>query len=169
MMNKLEAIEFLSKYQPLPDDDKLTKEIIDNYDAVRKYFKDNPDEECVPLFLNSFGYVSGFGVYQLIEDVIRLFDKDKVIPHLKQALSSQYRGVRYWNTQIAAIFPDNELIQELGNRLKEDDFDMRYAAITALEQVGGLEVKTLFKYALDKEDEEELKELLSEAIKNISK
>jgi hypothetical protein len=166
-MNKIEAIEFLKQHQPLPDDDKLTKEIIDNYDAVRKYFKLNPDEECIPLFLNSFGYVDGFGVYQLIEDIISLFDREKVVPHLKKALQSQFRGVRYWNTQIAAIFPNNELINELKNRLMEDDFDMRYAAITALEQIGGSEVKIILEQALKNEDEDELKDLLREAIKNI--
>jgi len=54
MMNKFEAIEFLKHHQPLPDDNELTKEIIDNYDEVRKFFKSNPDEICIPLFLNSF-------------------------------------------------------------------------------------------------------------------
>ena len=166
-MNKFEAIEFLKHYQPLPDDNELTKEIIDNYDEVRKFFKSNPDEICIPLFLNSFGYVSGFGVYQLIEDVIRLFDKDKIIPHIKKALSSQHKGIRYWNTQIAAIFPDKKLINELANGLNENDFDMKYAAITALEQIGGLETKTLLERALEKENDKELKELLCEVIKDI--
>jgi hypothetical protein len=65
-MNKEKAIEFLKKHQPMPDDDSLSTELINEYDMVRKYFLMNPDEECIPLFLNSYGKIDGYGVYKLI-------------------------------------------------------------------------------------------------------
>ncbi|WP_448144541.1 hypothetical protein [Pseudomonas silesiensis] len=59
-MNTNEAINFLSKYQPMPADSALTQEIIDQYDNVRKYFIEHPDIKAILLFLRSFGDGNGW-------------------------------------------------------------------------------------------------------------
>ncbi len=71
-MNKVEALSFLKAHQPLPDDDLLKEEEIQKYNEVREYFINNPDEDCIPLFLNLFGGKDGLGVYELVEDVITM-------------------------------------------------------------------------------------------------
>jgi len=172
IISRKDAINFLKQYQPMPDDNNLSKDIIDQYDDVRKFFLANPDEECISLFLNSFGERDGFGVYQLIEDVIKKFEKSKVLPHLLNALKSDYRSVRYWNAQIASSFPDEKLFEPLKKLLDEHDVDIRFAAITSIAQIAlsGIkydEVVDSLENALENETEDDVREFLQEVIDDI--
>ena len=105
------------------------------------------------------------GVYQLVEDVIRLFAPVDVIPHLVRAMQSSRRGVRYWSTQIAALFPVPELMPMLSTHLHDSDADTRYAAITALEQIENVAILGILKDALAQETDDDIRELLSNIIK----
>jgi len=67
VMDVTNALAFLERHQPLPPDDQLSADLIREYDEVRKFFIEHPDPRCIPLFLNSFGDESCFGVYQLVE------------------------------------------------------------------------------------------------------
>ena len=154
-MNREETIMFLKKYQPLPADNQIPKAVIEKYNDVRIYFLKNPDRECIPLFLNSFGEGDGYGIYQLVEDILRNFHPEEVIPHLKEGLSSPYPSVRYWCAQIAASFPSSDLIKPLAKVLSEGDFDMKYAVITALEQITGDSVTNVLKEAYKRESDPE--------------
>ena len=164
-MKKEEALAFLKKHQPLPPDEKLTQDIADQYDDIRRYFLQYPDKECIPLFLNSFGEGDGFGIYVLIEDVIQQFATEKVVPYLVKALFCKFKSVRYWNAQIAFNFPDPELVAPLSQLLKKGDFDMRYACITALGEIRDERIKDVLRAALAKEKEEEIRELIKEILK----
>ena len=134
-MNRDEAIKFLSEHQPLPPDRLLRRHLIERYDEVRRYFLAHPDPETIPLFINSFGAGGGFGVYQLIEDVLRCHPSAIVIPHLVDALKSRSGGVAYWSAEISAIFPDPRLVEPLISILNDGPEDARYPALTALEQI----------------------------------
>jgi len=90
-----EGLAFLQTHQPMPDDTALSEELVRVYDEVRRLFIDHPDARCIPLFLTSFGDGDGFGVYQLVEDVLRHFSRDTVVPHLKKALTHGRRSIRY--------------------------------------------------------------------------
>lgn len=161
-MTREEALGFLRRHQPMPDDEALSEELVARYDRIREYFIANPDPEAVPLFLNSFGRGDGFGVYQLVEDVLAVHDPDVVITALNSALNSGRTSVSYWSAQIAANYPDASLIQPLGHLLEKGDFDTKYAAITALEQIGGPAVLLLLRNALEREPDDELRDLLEE-------
>ena len=163
-MNKEEAITFLKKHQPMPVDNQIAKEVIEKYNDVRIYFFKNPDSECIPLLLNSFGEGDGYGIYQLVEDVLRNFNSEEVVPYLKEALSSQYRSVRYWCAQIAASFPSADFINPLAKVLSEQDFDMKYAAITALERITDDRVVSVLKEVYKRESDQELRALTKEII-----
>ncbi|WP_255475677.1 hypothetical protein [Pseudocitrobacter sp. 73] len=107
-MNKTEVINFLSLYQPMPDDLDITQELIDQYDDVRQYFIQNPDNDAIPLLMRSFGSGDGLGVYQLIEDVFDKCDYESVIENIVEILTdpSTIKSVRFWVTQQAVNFPD---------------------------------------------------------------
>jgi hypothetical protein len=134
-MTLTEALAFLEAHQPMPDDAELSQDLIEQYDEVRKFFLQNPDERCIGPLLASFGDGDGFGVYQLVEDVLKQFDKSKVVPHLKQGLHSSICGVRYWNAEIAANFPSGDLVADLSALLRDPDQDIRAAAVIALGQI----------------------------------
>ncbi|HZH62199.1 MAG TPA: HEAT repeat domain-containing protein [Metabacillus sp.] len=165
-MDKNEAIDFLKNNQPLPEDNilELHPELIKKYDDVRKYFLANPDPICIPLFLNSFGNGSGFGVYQLIEDVLVKYSHEQVVPHLIESLNSKWYGVRYWTAQIASLFPDKRLIDPLKKLLKESDPDIRSAAITALAQINDYQALRLIKNAQLQEDDPSVLEIINDVL-----
>jgi len=151
-MDKHEALDFLERYQPLPSDAELESQmfILDQYDQVREFFLANPYPECVPLFLNSFGDGSGFGVYQLVEDVIIQFSKEDVIPCLIKALVSSHMGVRYWCSQIAGSFPDKRLIKPLRSLLMDNS--------------NSADIKIMVVYALSRIEDEESQKILNDQL-----
>lgn len=166
-MDTREGLEFLSKHQPMPPDEELDQQLIDYYDEVRKWFILNPDPQCVPLFLNSFGKGDGWGVYQLVGDALIVFDKAIVVPHLVKSLRNPNGSVSYWSAQIACSFPDAVLIAPLRKLIEGGDHDIKYAAITALEQIGGTTVKDILSTQLTVEEDQELKELLENVLSDM--
>jgi hypothetical protein len=163
-MDKETALTFLRQHQPMPPDNQLTEEFIQEYDEIRQYFISHPDPECIPLFLNSFGDGSGFGVYQLVEDAINIYSPDQVVPHLIEALRSNYPSVRYWCAQIAEYFPVPELVDPLQELLFSRDRDIRSAAASALEGITDRRVDALLQQALKFEADPDLYVQLTEEI-----
>lgn len=141
MITRIEAVSFLEEHQPMPNDNELKENEIKKYEEVRNYFIYNPDEQCIPLFLNSFGGKDGFGVYQMVEDVILMYDSEKVLPHILKALDSKYDGVKYWAIQISANFPSKSLFSPLVHLLKSEDEDIKLASIASLAQLALNNVK----------------------------
>lgn len=166
-MTQEEALEFLQKHQPMLDDTDIEQEVIDKYDEARKFFLNNFSKDCIPLFLNSFGKGSGFGVYQLVGDVLNKFDKEDVVPYLQASLLSLKGSVSYWSVQIAANFPDQRLIKPLAILLNHSDTDVRYFSILALEQIGGKEIRELLKRRLELEGDEEIQGLIEEILDEV--
>jgi hypothetical protein len=134
-MTKDEAIKFLEKNQPLPSDDELSQEQINTFDNIRKYLIEEPDPIFIPLMLNAFGDGSGFGVYQVCDDVFRKFSKEQIISHLSLALQSPHWGVRYWASQWAMDFPEESLIPILAKLANDEHQDCHYFAISSLESI----------------------------------
>ena len=163
-MTDEKALEFLRRHQPMPEDNKLDQEILDNYDEVREYFLIHPNPACIPLFLNSFGDGPGFGIYQLVEGVIRLFPSQVVIPHIEQALKSRHESVRSWTTEITALFPCSELIDPLEQMLHDDSLDIRIDAAFALGLIEDSRTLPILEQALLHENDPEFVMDLTEAI-----
>lgn len=166
-MNQTTALNFLKQYQPMPCDEKLTEKLINEYDDVRKFFIKNPSEECISLFLNSFGDDDGLGVYQLVEDVILQFDHEIVVTHLISALSSSYHGVKYWCAQICCLFPDNRLIDGLANLLNDSNEDIRTSTIFALSQIKNDNISNILQNHILNEHSLEIVSEIKILLKNI--
>lgn len=166
-MDKEKGLNFLKENQPMPNDKNLNESLISMYDEVRRYFLANPDEKCLPLFLNSFGEYGGMGVYQLVEDVILKFNHDKVVDCLLEALKSKYNGVKYWCAQICALFPDEKLINPLEELLNDLNQDIRMSVITSLSQIQDDRVTTILKNQLNVDKDNEIKEFLTNVIEDL--
>jgi len=159
-----EALEFLRRHQPLPPDGELSEETITAYDAARRYFLANPDNESIALFLYSFGDGSGFGVYQLVEDVIAKHHPNDVVPILSLALQTGGKGVKYWGAQIAERFPDSRLLGPLAVTLSDPDSDIRSASALAIACIGGRDARALLGSRLEIEDDSEVRESIAELL-----
>jgi len=165
-MNDHDCIEFLNRHQPMPADMDWDEECR-KLDAVRRHLMDNPSIESLPLILNVFGDGSGYGVYQQIELVVMKFPSSVVVPHLLTALNSGTRSIKYWNAQISANFPSEDLIKPLANLCSSGDHDLCAAAITALGQIESPEVKTYLELLLTSDDlDDDLRELVIDGLEN---
>ncbi len=149
-------LNFLRENQPMPSDDLLTEELIKTYDEARLFFHENPNKECIPLFLNSFGYIDGFGVYQLIEHVIAQYAMEDVLDDLKKSLSSEYPSVRYWSAHVASRFPSEKLLPSLSKLLQEDDIDIKTFGLIAIGQIKSPEINDIINEFLRNEIDQEL-------------
>lgn len=168
-MNHETALRFLKANQPLPSDTDLSQSTINKFDEVRRFFSNNPDPLSVKLLLNIFGDGDGLGTYKFVEDTLLQQDRATVVSELLHALGSPHRSVRYWCAQIASSFPDAKIATALMKLLHEEDFDIKYAALTALEQAHKfISEKEIINYEQD-EKNTELKTLAEEIIKNISR
>ncbi len=163
-MTTEEALNFLRQHQPMPPTVELSDDLIKHFDDVLQHFTMHRDNRCVPLLLNSFGEGDAHGVYQLVEDVIVRFPNDTVIQALKNGLSSRHRSVRYWNAQIAANYPEPQLILPLLDLLRNGNLDERTAAITALERVPSQRVYNELNSMLNTNVESEVKELIQKIL-----
>ena len=168
----IEALSFLEEHQPMPKDEELKREEIEKYIEVRNFFLNNPDEECIPLFLNSFGGKDGLGVYQVVEDVIMKYDKETVMPHALKALNNESENVKYWCIQIISNFPDNRLFKPLVELLELEDEDIKAATITALAQLAlnNLCVNEVIKVLEDETEritDEDIKGFAEEVLEDI--
>ena len=166
-MNTEYALSFLREHQPLPPTKDIPEELLAEFDAIRKYFAQFPDERCVQLLLNAFGEGDGHGVYQQVEDTIALFPSDTVIAALKRALSRRDGSIRYWNAQIAANYPSAELIDPLLGVLREGSVDEQIAAVTALEGILLPYVRQALEAELSSNIEPEVKDLIRDVLGHV--
>lgn len=172
MITKSEAFSFLKEHQPMPSDVVLKENEIKRYEEVREFFLENMDEQCIPLFLNSFGGRDGFGIYQMVEDVIVMYDKAVVLPHILKAFNSSSEYIIYWCVQIASNFPDVDLFVPLAEFLKYEHEDIKLAVITALAQLALNDINTkdvinVLKCEIERISDEEIKEFAIEVLEDI--
>jgi hypothetical protein len=162
MMSANKHLEFLVANQPLPPTKLLSQNQLDSYDEARRYFLSNLDNRCIPLFLGSFGEGDGCGLYQLIPDVLALHDHGVVVPHLKNALSSQSDSIKYWSAQVAARIRCADLLPELFTMFTHENPDLRTSAYIAAGRIGGDVALSHLLNAKQHEDDELALEILSD-------
>ncbi len=166
-MDTTNAIRFLEMHQPLPPDTQLSEQTIKTFDEVRRHFTMNPEPKSVALMLNAFGEGDGFGVYQLVEDMLLRQDRDLVISSLEAALQSQHYGVRYWCANISAVFPSEKLVAPLLRLLNETDHDMKIVALIAIEQCGHWLPADALRSFSENEQDDELSEMADQITRKL--
>jgi HEAT repeat protein len=164
-MTRDEAMEFLRSHQPLPE--FLNEEQQRGLLETVEYLSEHPEPAALPLLLNIFGEGDAGGVYQTFDEVLGSYPQEDVVRQLAVALASDRRPVRYWAAQFAADFPDETLVEPLGTLAREGDFDMRYAAITALEQIASPAAAGILKNALRSERDPEIRALIEDALNSM--
>ena len=104
------ALDFLAARQPMPTDDVLADDEIREFDAVRQHFIAHPDVRCIPLFLRALPKgSSGFGVYQLLDDVLRAHPDGAVVDALDEALTVNVPS-HAWILELSLDYLDRRLL-----------------------------------------------------------
>ncbi|PEJ28303.1 hypothetical protein CN689_22370 [Peribacillus butanolivorans] len=166
-MNLNKAVKILNKYNPMPADDQLTQEIVDEYGAAIDYLKLNPHPSCIEPILRSFGEYDGWGLYEEASLILSKFGKNQVLPYLISALQSTQNGIRYWATHIASDFADRQLIPFLEVCFQDKISDIRENTATALGFIGGHQALKVLEDALKVENDPVVLEAIEEAIQEI--
>lgn len=154
-----EVLSFLRKHQPMPDDGAITNALIRKYDEIRVFLLDHYDERVVPLLLGSFGSGMGFGIYQLMDEVVRKYPADIVIPALDKELGKDSPGC-WWCLQMALDFSDRSLAHHFKRLLFSQSRDERFFAAANLEQIYGSDDRDVVEKAFMAESDAEVKEIL---------
>jgi hypothetical protein len=126
------GLAFLAAHQPMPPDEALDEELIRRFDLVRRHFVERPDPRCLPLFLRALpNGSSGFGVYQLLDDVLQAHDAGVVVAELVEALATDVPS-HAWVLELALGYDDPQLRSLARRFIQSADDDERLCAQTYL-------------------------------------
>jgi hypothetical protein len=159
-MDTAAALAFLEEHQPMPADEEMPPKLMAEYEEVRKFLKEHPVKEAIPLLLGSFGAGWGFGVYQLVDEALVQFPNEDVLPSLIKSLESPSVWTRFWAAHMAANFPSPRLIEPLSKLLGDDAEDVRWAAVNSLESINDPAARSLLEQHLLVEKSADLLEFL---------
>jgi hypothetical protein len=159
------AMAFLRGHQPLPEtlDDNLHRGLLETWE----YLRDHPEPGALPLLLTMFGAGDAGGIYQRFDDVLAGYPPDDVVAELARQLAADRRPARYWSVLFAAGFPDERLVAPLGEVLREDDGDLRSAAVTVLERIGTPAAIAMLREALGRERDRELGMFIQDSLDHL--
>ncbi|MDJ0840023.1 MAG: hypothetical protein QNK37_26160 [Acidobacteriota bacterium] len=157
-MHLEEAFTFLQNHQPLPD--QPDDELIRQYKAATLFFYNHPDPRCIPLLLGASGLFDDITLYDSLSSTLSRYSHEEVVVHLADACASPYPSVRFAAADVAMQYPDPILIEPLSILLREGVAIIRLAAASALEQIGGDEVRELARVAIVTEKDQDIYEVL---------
>jgi len=156
------ALAFLRAHQPLPHDGELED---DHRRALRDaivVLRAHPAPEALPLLLGVPGGEDP--MYAQIDRALGAFPDAARAAALRDALSADSPHVRYWAAHAAASHPSEAHVEPLAALLREDDYDMRAAAISALARVEADAAKEALDAWLPEEEDPLLRGFIREAL-----
>lgn len=174
-ITKETGLEFLRSHQPMPQPmDEGYSETLDDWVKVFTFFSDNPCEEAIPLFLNSFGEDDGCDMYQTLgPGFLCLFSAETLAPYLIKALNSPSEVTRFWGCVFVmwCDSDDPEFINALINRLSgtRDERGLCLFHLKSLAEDGFFnwrEYKDSFEEHFNKETDPRLREYYEDIINN---
>ncbi len=153
-----EMLKFLRDHQPMPD--HPTPQQWTLFKKATLYFYENPTEECIPHFLNSFGDWTNFEICESVQATLARYSHEEVVPHLLRALKSEHFSVRLWCADTARFFPDNRLLHQLERLLNEESLELRLCASAALEVNGSRKARLIAAKRLKIEEDDDVIDIL---------
>ena len=94
-MDAEEALEFLSRHQPMPSDTTITESECEGFCSALQIFQERLDSRCIPLFINTVSLETGIGMYEDIRFVLMAHDRAEVAKHIEFGLINGSHGVQY--------------------------------------------------------------------------
>jgi len=161
-MENQDALAFLRRHQSQLK--RPSAAFMDCFHRMLNILSKNPDEDSIPLIINSFGDCRDMSLYEKLQSLLRQFPPEKVHPHLLTGLTSRNDNMRSWCADTVRYFPHKEFIPILGNMLKEKNVLVRYASATGLEAVCSPEVRVLAENALAEERDRDVRGVLEDIL-----
>jgi len=156
------ALQFLHDHQPMPD--QPDQALMKRFQTVLLFFSDQPDPRCIPLLINAFGLFDDIHLYETLNQILRRFEPETVVPHIVEACRSHYPSVRFAAADVATHFPHPDLIEPLSELAREGAVLIRLTSIVALERIGGPAVHALARERLPLESDGEIRGILEDIL-----
>jgi hypothetical protein len=156
-MTNEQALEFLQRHRPLPDESIITQDLLDRLKETIQCLEKHPDPRCVLPFLLALGTGTGCRLYEAVQSPIREYPAEVVVPALRRALESQNNGTRTWALHISGWYPDRSWASYYARSLESGDPFERYTAAAALATIVIPEDSPLVHRILKTENDEDVR------------
>ncbi len=131
-----DLINELSKISPMPDDNTLTPEVLQDYEVIVSELALLKDPKCILPLIKSFGYGEAWGLYWTTLHLLEEFAVEQVDLLLIESLSTEGKGTRMWAAYMLGRSRNIQAVDGLINLLKDPNELVRYNAATALGMIG---------------------------------
>lgn len=167
-MDKEQALLILKKYSPMPNEECMTEEMMNEYAESIDYFSEHPDPICIRPIMMTFSLNESYGVYDHAVVALQGFSNDRVVPHLIEIIQNEDEGKRFWGAELAKFFPDERLVDSLSLCINDPNEEIRVYSIYALNRIGNKKILPILHGRLSIEEDEEVLEELKEAISSFT-
>lgn len=132
-----ELLNKIKKMSPLPDDEEMTEELINEYVEVFEEIEEKyKDPRAIPVLIESLGIGEGYGVYQTVLSYLEHFNPEDLLPHLFKAVQHGPDGARKWGARLLGTLRDNRALPYLLPLLNDPEEEVRIESVIALEMIG---------------------------------
>jgi HEAT repeat protein len=134
--SKDKIIARLSAISPMPDDERLTPELLEEHEAIMRDVRANLDEDFIDPLIQSFGYGFAFEAYWPIVHMLESLPSGRVHNSLVKALQSGPAGPRMWSAEMLGTHRDKRDLPLLIKALDDPLPWVRASAVQSLQKIG---------------------------------
>ena len=167
MNNAADLFRFLATHQPLPPDAEWDDALLASVGEVRRHLEKHPDDSAIPLFLGLMGLIgegSGFGHYQIFDEVLRAHTEAVVVDALRECLRSSSASRRYWCVEYCAGGYATHLLGDLEVFLDDRDEGTRFQAIQSIQTAQNGEALAMLERARGRAVDDETRSRIDDSI-----
>lgn len=135
-------IHRLSALSPLPSDDDISEEQLDEFSAILDELQALRDVRCVSPLLQALGYGTGYGLYWNAVHFLETFEPDTLHPHLVAHLQSDNPGSRMWSVLMLGRTQNVANLAFILPSLSDKEELVRLHAVSATVMLSGSNAKT---------------------------
>ncbi|RLC14052.1 MAG: hypothetical protein DRI57_15125 [Deltaproteobacteria bacterium] len=151
--DKTAALEFLSKHLTIPSDHDMSDEDLDIYGELAEFLAEHPNDECIPLIVNSYRSHSSAYLAEVFAKVLAEQNQKVLNQHIIAALKSEDIGQRESGLFFAVEFASDDFVRPLTEILRDGKSGDKIVndAVSVLEAVRTADTNLNIEEIIEKE------------------
>lgn len=131
----------LKLMSPMPEDDLLSEDSLRAYEQIVEDLDELSDPRAINSLIDSFGYGTGYGLYESVVALIERLSPHENPPYLFSALRNGERGSRKWAARLLGRSRDRAAVPHLLDQLHDSEELVRAEVVKALGMIGDASVR----------------------------
>lgn len=146
MMDKklVGLIEELKTISPMPEDEKLTQELLVKYETILTELSGYRDSSIITPLIESFGYGNAYELYWMTLHLLEKLDLDKLYRTLLEKIDNGEKGSRLWSAYMLMRFRNPDAAPVITKLLDDPNELIRAQALETLSVLDPENVKGYF-------------------------